>query len=304
MAFVQGTAAGHEDLFDKFVDFLSSNTDLVAAGQEWQILRDETPPILGDTGDREVMFKAPGLSGSDEFFSSIAMFKSVGADYYNFRFRAAVGFLNTQPTSNQPGTSPVYYMHLWNDTIPYWFVANGRRAMLIAKISTTYHCAYMGGYLPYATPQQMPYPMFIGASSNQPTLRWSDNTPYHKSFWDPCEYSAGMYYQDGTWIQPANSGGDTGQRVSVNVGPYAAIGSTRNYATITRENVDGSYSLLPSHLSMASPINVFGELEGIYFISGHGNAAENIIQSGGVDHLVIQNIFRTNRWDYAAIKLA
>jgi hypothetical protein len=36
-----------------------------------------------------------------------------------------------------------------------------------------------------------------------------------------------------------------------------------------------------------------GELDGVYFISGFGNASENTVTIGGVTYLVVQNCFRT-----------
>ena len=41
-----------------------------------------------------------------------------------------------------------------------------------------------------------------------------------------------------------------------------------------------------------------------YAVPGYANAAENIINVGGVDHLVVQDVFRTGYSDYWALKLA
>ena len=47
-----------------------------------------------------------------------------------------------------------------------------------------------------------------------------------------------------------------------------------------------------------------GEMEGCYCVPGYANAVENIINVGGVDHLVVQDVFRTGYSDYWALKLA
>ena len=65
-----------------------------------------------------------------------------------------------------------------------------------------------------------------------------------------------------------------------------------------RECPDGSYPLLPFILSG------LGEMDGCYAVPGFNNAAENIISVGGIDHLVVQDVFRTGYSDYWALKLA
>lgn len=47
-----------------------------------------------------------------------------------------------------------------------------------------------------------------------------------------------------------------------------------------------------------------GELDGMYSVPGYGNSVENIITANGVDHLVVQDVYRTGYSDYWALKLA
>lgn len=63
----------------------------------------------------------------------------------------------------------------------------------------------------------------------------------------------------------------------------------------------GGYLLTPltifasrRNASTPGPRGVWGVLDGIYHVSGHGNSAENIITVGGVDHLVSQIAFRNS----------
>ena len=50
-------------------------------------------------------------------------------------------------------------------------------------------------------------------------------------------------------------------------------------------------------------VSLIGELEGCYALSGAGVATEDIVQIGGVDHLVVPNVFRTTRYDFFAVRL-
>jgi hypothetical protein len=49
---------------------------------------------------------------------------------------------------------------------------------------------------------------------------------------------------------------------------------------------------------------VYGELDGVFALTGFGNGAENTVTIGGVVHYVVQNVFRTDQLDYFAIKEA
>ena len=66
----------------------------------------------------------------------------------------------------------------------------------------------------------------------------------------------------------------------------------------TRECPDGSYPLLPFVLAG------LGEMDGCFAVPGYANAAENIVTVGGVNHLVVQDVFRTGYSDYWALRLA
>lgn len=306
MAFEIGTAANSNDLLDKLVAFLTTNSGLTSIGQQWTVLRDATPPFGGVVATREVQFRAPGLSGTEEWYSSICSFESVASDIYNWQLLGGVGYLGSVDVHTQPGRSAYQYLHLVNSAIPYWFVANGRRVIIVAKISTTYQHAYIGAYLPYATPTQVPYPMFVGGSSQNNLFRWSNNGVTHKSYVDPSQYSSSAYHVDGQWLRPANTNTSTpaGRIYGMSMSPYEGGGWTRETWVKIRDNVDGSYTLFPIQISLENPKNMLGELDGVYAVSGFNNASENIIQVDGVDHLVVQDIFRTDRYNYCAVALA
>jgi hypothetical protein len=51
-------------------------------------------------------------------------------------------------------------------------------------------------------------------------------------------------------------------------------------------------------------VNLLGELHGLAFVTGQGNAAENTITVGADTWLVVPNIYRSTRDAYCAVKLA
>jgi len=252
------------------------------------------------TDERIAYLQGPGLSGGDEIHVNIRQFKNVPSDYYNWQIRGAVAYNPLVPFDQQPGTSPAANLPLWQSAIPYWLIANGRRFILIAKVSTTYQTMYGGFILPYATSAEMPYPMFIGASAST-VLRWSDGSYRLSSFWDSAQTTSYIRHFDGAWLEIANFQARTDtQRVELT--PNTCWPWEQDWAI--GRNQDASYGLLPAVLHATySGANVYGELDGVYFVLGFSNAAEDIMDIGSDDYLVVQSAYRTGRRDYAAIKL-
>jgi hypothetical protein len=98
-----------------------------------------------------------------------------------------------------------------------------------------------------------------------------------------------MRFVDGVWKQPECWPWNNG----------LLAGSTYQM----RESPTDHYPLLPVTLNDSTP-NIYGELDGIYFVSGFNNAVENTITIGGDTYLVVQDVWRTSHIDYYAMKLA
>ncbi|WP_019361500.1 hypothetical protein [Pseudomonas asplenii] len=64
-------------------------------------------------------------------------------------------------------------------------------------------------------------------------------------------------------------------------------------------DTEGSYTAIPVVLSDAS--GLYGELDGVFAISGFNNAVENTAANGGL--VVIQDVGRTDFNDYFAMRL-
>lgn len=299
-----GTAAGHTDLMNKIVGHLTDSGGAAMGSQAWQLLLSRNV-----AGEEERYLKGPGLAGTDEIYVNLATVTNVGADRYNITIRGAMSYNAAFIISLQPGTSPPAWLLAWQNSIPYTLIANGRRFIIIAKISTNFSNGYAGFYIPYATSAENPYPMFIGGSAPA-DYRWSQTGYWVGSPWDPSNTSSSfgtstayLRHFDGTWAQVSNYYDASGTRVLSgqlmnNVWPWQL---TDVYQA---QNFDGGYTLLQSMLNTGYyGGNVYGELQGVYFISGFANASENTITVSGKTYVVTQNMARTGRNDYAAILL-
>lgn len=304
MAYETGTATDHIDLMNKIIAFAVS-------GGGWTNLG---PAAAGQADG--TWLRGPGLSGTENIYAGIKSYSDVNNDTYGLWIRAAQGFLSASAWGGQPGVSPECYSAAWATSMPYWIVANGQRVIAVWKVSTTYHALHFGKIFPYATPSEYGYPFYIGAE-DVAVRRWSYQSHNWRHFVDPGgSGTAYLCFPDGAWQAFRNtydSGGGEGfdNGIPRYVWPYmgaldqAGGGDTVNIIRAMRENIDGSYVLLPLVLHSNAPSRaIWGEIDGAYYVSGAENAAENVITISGQDYLVVQNIYRTSRHHYWALKLA
>ncbi len=264
--------------------------------------------IRASIADKEYAVMGPGLSGSDEIYVHLSTVSSPQLDLYNVAVRYSTGY-DAQKTAHpngvggllQPGsTTETPWALLWNQSTKYWFIANGRRFIVIAKVSTTYASIHGGLILPYGLPSEFPYPVAVGASCAI-NARWSIQTQDHSSFWNPA--GVGSASVASLYLRRTDGFPDvfknifsTGQAPGFTY-PYR---SNFNYRT----SPDLNYALQPVVLySTANGGNVYGELQGVYHISGFNNASENTLVIDTKTYLVVQSGYRTTSSDYAAILL-
>lgn len=330
MAYETGTATSARDLFNKLQTFLKTNADLVTASQEWtEVWTGTTAGVNVD----DVMLSGPGLSGTSQVLIGMRLFEDVTNDRYHIRLSGATGVVpSSDAYDDHANSTPVdVYMPLDAGTMTYWFVANGNRFVVVAKISTVFESMYGGFFLPYADPVAYPYPMFIGGSAGDydgGSARvddWRDASVAHTNFTAPRyrtgtnTYGTSAFFLNpaGLWITCTNR--DSSSDGDGRIGPIThngtwqyeddqgAISNTWFYPAFQygrmREAYGGDFPLWAMPLSETNGPTTYGVLDGISFTQQFGNAAENTITIGGTDHLVVQNVFRTTELDYWALKL-
>lgn len=287
-----GTATGHYDLLDQVVGHL---TGVGLGAQAWSLLRSE---VIGTTQYR--WLKGPGLSNTDEIFINLAVGENIATDVFTFYTCGAVAHNPALSWSGQPGYSPVVTMPVWDSAIPYWLIANGRRFIIISKISTTYQSLYAGFYIPYGTSSEMPYPIAVMSNCGNIGARWSTASWQISGFWDPVQNSSFIRHWDGAWVSIYNFDSRTDFRQEDTSNVVWPFSSSFSYG----RGRDNGYTILPTILhGNYSGVNTYGELEGVYQVSGYSNASEDILDIGSDNYLVVQSVYKTTVRDYAAIKL-
>lgn len=266
----------------------------------------------------EYIWRAPGNAGTDQIFVGAKTFFNASADYYNWRLLGSTGYTSGNFFTNQPGSYTSSVLCLWNQAIPYWFVATGRRVIVVAKISTSYEMAHLGLLDTYASPGQYPYPLAIGGSmawttepaADSVSWRWSSQDVEHSAFWkckspltSHLKTSLALRYPDGQWKGFWYISGSSNHG---RIWPWCADPSGASSAmSDLRPCLDGSYQLVPVVIQDAygDATAVWGEFAGLMATTGYGNSAESTHPVGRSTWLVVQNSYRTTYTDYCAVRL-
>lgn len=268
----------------------------------------------------QYIWKAPGNDGTSEIYVGVHHFRRADADYFDWELAAFDGFTSAlvefYAQSNFQGD---VYLPLLNGSMPYWFVCNGRRVIVVAKVGSQYEVAYLGLIDPYFTPAQVPYPMALGgtlAITSKPfwdsvSWRWSNSTNQHRAFThsDPNTTATNQALRSFQMRARRPDG--------VYAGFAATYSDNYNHANLATEdfiwpyggdfslldvNLDGSYALFPVQLHHRAP-NSLGQLDQVRAVTGQGMTAESTVKVGQVNYLVVQNINRTDRNDWLAVGL-
>jgi hypothetical protein len=260
-----------------------------AEANGWTTLRYLNPgPFTNSTVIRELILQGKGLSGTDQIFIGFRAYQDQTADYYNLSVAAFTGYVAGNTFITQPGYSESG-VPSHNNRIDYWLTVNAQRIAFGLKVGTpVYECGYVGKFLPYATPSQYPYPVVVaGMLSGVPATRFSDST--HSIPYKGNRANFRMRFVDGSWKTPETW-------------PWNNTYVAGNINQTQLRDTGNSYSLLPVVLTDTGP-NVYGELDGIFYISGFNNATENTLTIAGVTYVVLQDVSRNGFADYVAMRL-
>lgn len=322
MAWTSGTVTGHLNLLSALKTFLTTDATLVAASQNWAVEKDETiasyamtsPTVNSPTGGfgatwRDIYFTGPGLASADAIHVNIRAYTAPSIGLYNWMIQGATAYESAAAWHQQPNNSwdsnEFKYLTLTNSTIDYWFVATGRWFIVICKISGDFYASINGFLLPYALPSEYPYPLFVSGVSDS-----ISDLPTSTSLTNPWvtqgQTSGRLRHRDGAWL---NTNYTTSISTStVGVWPwYPVKAATSSYQLIG--SLDGSFPILPMTLfSGYDGGNVYGEIEYVYYVPGLSPVAnplsEDTLTIGSDTYLIVQNVDKTDRHAYAAIKLA
>lgn len=250
----------------------------ICLAEGWTVLRYNT-----SIANRELIVMAPGLSGTEQIFCGVYCYQDVANDYYNIAVATMKGYMAGHTFLTQPGISPICGVPTHNVRIDYWLSINSQRLNGALKVGTpVYESFSIGKMNQYGTPTQYPQPliaagMLVGATAT----RYSDTS--HSMPYKGARDNMRMHFNDGTWRAPSCY-------------PWAG-----GLSTNVRPN-EPTYGLMPVQLFDSA--NIYGELDGIFHITGFNNVVENTLTIGGKNYIVIQDVARTSFGDYYALEMS
>lgn len=244
----------------------------------WTVMRYDTA-----SANRELIVRAPGLSGTEQIYTGIYCYQDVNNDYYNIAVAAMKGYVSGNSFLTQPGISPICGVPTHNTRIDYWMSINGQRLNAALKVGTpVYESFTIGKMNQYGAPTQYPQPLIAGGMLVGATAtRYSETS--HSMPYKGNRSNMRMNFNDGVWKTPLCY-------------PWSGW-----LSTIIRPN-EPTYGLMPIQLYDSG--NIYGELDGIFHITGFNNVVENTLTIGGKNYVVIQDTYRTGFGDYYALELS
>ena len=318
MAVEIGTASSHWDLMLKLEAFLTSNPALVAANQQWEVKKDNVvnPHTSNTTADKDGyslhrFFVGHGLDGQDNIIVPMVLRHNVSLNYYTMTAYAARSYATDKSISGQLTDNAVgaiwATISLWQTNMKYWFIANGRRFIIVVKVSNRYATMYCGFIKPSGTDLEYPYPLLIGGNHTLTDRPYTnDETDTNRSFFNPqanasSNASSCMIYtpsgrlcfldnQGGAYVKPQN------YLIGVTY-PY-------HYNHYIGKTLDDEYVLLDIDIvQWHGGMNHLGWFDGAYFVTGFENSPENIITVGNDSYLCVSAMVQNDYNNWVAIKL-
>lgn len=241
-----------------------------------------------DTANHELIMLGDGYGGDESIYIGFYSYQDATNDYYNIVVAAMKGYVSGNDFEDQPGirraTTPAH-----NSAIGYWISVNAARINGVLKVGTpVYEHFGVGNFLPFAPPNQYPQPLFVaGMFDGVDDSRFSDTTQ-EMPWRTPLQENFAIHKNDGLWYD-SNSLGDLYIRT---IRPLDS----------TIRPVEDNYVIVPLYIRDYGQ-NIYGELDGIYHITGFNLSVEDTMTIDGDDYVVMQDVYRTGFDDYIAMKL-
>lgn len=320
MAYTTGTATDYADLLDKL--------RLYAVAQGWTQLAWTAGTV--PAGGANLQLRGPGAGVGREVYLNIRTYADVPSAYYYWTLRGATGYTAGAPVGGNPGEMQTStYFNLWQNSITYWFYVNDYRIIVVAKCSTAYISMYAGFFLPFSSPDQYPFPLYVAADYGG-VASWSLANAGRRMFADPggstTQPSAWTRSPAGTWIPTFNhifsSSNDSISNVIgspvVRMWPFhvgEAQASSNYWEWGGNFNGQGGGGALDSMVATRQnerwlwPVTLvpmlepaFGVLYGVHAIPGVGLATEQVTTVGARNFRIFQNIQRSSGNDFFAVE--
>lgn len=290
-----------------------------------------TDAIDAEACDDIWAWQGPGFDAARRVYVYGAPFYETSTQTELIRFQCAtaidVNQVNWFGFQSGSSTESAFLMMAGN-TVTYWFYANARRFVVVVKSGVDdYTSAYLGFMLPFATPDDYPFPLFQGGTVDVLTARMSTVNSGYRAFCDPGNGAgcAGYRRWDNVWtrVQHHSSAGSLSESPLAfptawvwpwHVGATGFSDSFPNttvggYSTFTQHFLDrldptdqGDLPLIPA-VVMAQNFGNVGVLDGVFAVPRGGVLSpEQVLTISGTNYRVFSNRNKSGGQHYYAVR--
>lgn len=288
------------------------------AGEDWIVLLNQDAQDNGlnaaypSGSNLEMIFKNSGVSEKDVVLFGAREFSKVSTSLYGWNLNSyreisadQISAANWNFNKNESGFSSYDSSNeLWStmssqsftdDTLAYWFFSNKRRVIVIVRsLGTIYTSSYLGAGIRYAAPSTYNTPnLVMGGHRGAEKVTSQDSK--HKSFSLHRNSSSdtGIFFG-------VDSSGDYFNTDTVDLIPARQFSNSGVLKKTTGDQV----LLLPVFLNeLTDPERTILQLDGVYLCPCTGIQSEDILEIGGDDYFVFQNVFRSEYDDFTVVKM-
>lgn len=212
-------------------------------------------------------------------------------------------------------------------SVTYWFYANSRRFIVVVKSGVDdYTSAYLGFMLPFANPDDFPFPLFQGATADTLTARMSTTNSKFRAFCDPGDGGcAAVRRWDNVWQRVANqqdAGGASDRPLAdpsaftwpwhvggTDLGtsfPSTTVGGSNTFTQHFLDRIDptsqGDLPMIPA-IVMNDTFGNLGVLDGVFCVPRGGVLSpEQVVAISGTDYRIFSNRNRSGGQHYYAVR--
>lgn len=264
-----------------------------------------TEPFGSDC--KEVILSNTGMSGQEAVIIGIREWRYPAANAHGWGLNGYLLYespADWNSNSNSHGRTSYdttwhhYTTHpmlpLINDTMYYWIYSNQQRIVVVVKVQSNYESAYLGFGRRFGTPGDYPYPLCVIGSLYGNSIFSSTDADH--TYIASCNQSSNYK----AWIvEPANQymywNGSADQPVFLPRNPFATLGTMDHTA-------NGRYLMTPVYICKYIGKDNLMDLDGVLHCMGVGVQSEDTLTFEGKTFRVFQNVFRTDYYEFMAIR--
>lgn len=285
------------------------------AGRDWKVelnrrTRDNVNQEIWPAGDpKEYIISNTGTSGDEKIYIGLREWEYPAESAYGIDLNCYLQYVAGEEWNSNTGehnhtaysTDWEHYtehpmLPLADDSMGYWIYSNKQRIVIVGKVAGHYESAYLGFGRRFGAPSTYPYPL-LAIGSAHGTMAQSDVTDSHQFICAPRRSIDPDEYYNAWVCSPGNAHKITDDLYFLPYHDYDAIG--------TLDKTSNTKVLMtPVYIVNDTEGDTYMDLDEVYHVAATNIQSEDRLQVGANYYKLFQNVFRSEYYDYMAVKEA